>query len=166
MTGRLLTQRRGAGGFAPGRVRLTAASSIQPAPQMLSYHIQVCQDPFVFLTFSFASYLPSFIDINALLPVLRFHCICMLTILHLSKNEGGFLICHKCHWGFLLFASIWCPTASGCEGVGVSTQTGGGIQIWGVATYRRCTNIPRQEMSCQGALGIERGVGRCHREVN
>ena len=96
----------------------------------------------------------------------RFHCICMLTILHLSKNEGGFLICHKCHWGFLLFASIWCPTASGCEGVGVSTQTGGGIQIWGVATYRRCTNIPRQEMSCQGALGIERGVERCHREVN
>ena len=33
--------------------------------------IQVCQDPFVFLTFSFASYLPSFIDINALLPVFK-----------------------------------------------------------------------------------------------
>ena len=102
---------------------------------------------------SFASYLPSFIDINALLPVFK-------VPLHLHVDNFafvGFLICHKCHWGFLLFASIWCHTASGCEGVGVSTQTGGGIQIWGVATYRRCTNIPRQEMSCQGALGIERG---------
>ena len=109
-------------------------------------------------------YLPSLTSMPCSL-FSRFHRICILTILHLSKNEGGFLICHKCHWGFLLFASIWCPTASGCEGVGVSTQTGGGIQIWGVATYRRCTNIPREEMRCQGALEIERGgVNFCHRD--
>ena len=159
MTGRLLTQRRGAGGFAPGRVRLTAASNIQPAPQMLSYQFRFAKIHLYFSHFlSHRIYLPSLTSMPCSL-FSRFHRICILTILHLSKNEGGFLICHKCHWGFLLFASIWCPTASGCEGVGVSTQTGGGIQIWGVATYRRCTNIPRQEMSCQGALGIERGWG-------
>ena len=34
-------------------------------------------------------------------------------------------------------------------------KQGAGYKFGGVATYRRCTNIPRQEMSCQGALGIE-----------
>ena len=63
MTGRLLTQRRGAGGFAPGRVRLTAASNIQPAPQMLSYQFRFAKIHLYFSHFlSFASYLPSFID--------------------------------------------------------------------------------------------------------
>ena len=47
-------------------------------------------------------------------------------------------------------------------------KQGAGYKFGGVATYRRCTNIPRQEMSCQGALGIERGggVSCCHSEVN
>ena len=47
-------------------------------------------------------------------------------------------------------------------------KQGVGYKFGGVATYRRCTNIPRQEMSCQGALGIDRGVGeeKCHWEVN
>ena len=40
-------------------------------------------------------------------------------------------------------------------------KQGAGYKFGGVATYRRCTNIPRQEMSCQGALGIEgEGGGR------
>ena len=38
-------------------------------------------------------------------------------------------------------------------------KQGVGYKFGGVATYRRCTNIPRQEMSCQAAFrGMERGV--------
>ena len=44
-------------------------------------------------------------------------------------------------------------------------KQGAGYKFGGVATYRRCTNIPREEMRCQGALEIERGgVTYCHRD--
>ena len=44
-------------------------------------------------------------------------------------------------------------------------KQGAGYKFGGVATYRRCTNIPREEMRCQGALEIERGgVNFCHRD--
>ena len=32
-------------------------------------------------------------------------------------------------------------------------KQGVGYKFGGVATYRRCTNIPRQEMCCQGGMG-------------
>ena len=103
-------------------------------------------------------YLPSLTSMTCSL-FSRFHRICILTILHLSKNEGGFLICHKCHWGFLLFASIWCHTASGCEGVGVSTQTGGGIQIWGCGDISPLYKYSPSGDELSGCLGDREGGG-------